>query len=123
MVLPVFKNARGGQMKKNTGNFKKGSMEMLVLHLLKSGDKYGFELTQLIDKYSGGIIEITLGSLYPLLYKLEEKGYVTEREELVGKRLKRIYYHLEENGEQYLGELINDYNETHRGIRNILEVY
>jgi PadR family transcriptional regulator PadR len=96
-------------------------MEMLVLHLLKSGDRYGFELTQLMEKHSKGIIKITLGSLYPLLYKLEERGYVTEREELVGKRLKRIYYHLEEKGEQYLDELVNDYEETQRGIRSILE--
>jgi PadR family transcriptional regulator PadR len=108
-------------MKKSNAKFKRGSMEMLVLHLLKRGDRYGFELTQLIDKHSEGIIKITLGSLYPLLYKLEEKGYVTEREALVGKRLKRIYYHLEEAGGQYLDELVNEYEETQRGIRRILQ--
>jgi PadR family transcriptional regulator PadR len=97
-------------------------MEMLVLHLLKSDDRYGFEITQLLDKYSNGVIKITLGSLYPLLYKLEENGYVSEREELVGKRLKRIYYHLKEEGRERLNELMNQYNETHQGIKDILDI-
>jgi PadR family transcriptional regulator PadR len=122
MVTPVHHENERRRMKKSTNTFKRGSMEMLVLHLLKRGDKYGFELTQLIDTHSKGIIKITLGSLYPLLYKLEENGYVSERDELVGKRLKRIYYHLEKAGEQRLDELIHEYDETHRGIKDILEV-
>lgn len=93
---------------------------MIVLHFLTSGDRYGFELTQLIEKHSGGVLKLTLGSLYPLLYRLEEKGFVSEEERLIKSRLKRIYYHLEEKGAQRLKELVKEYEETHKGIRRIL---
>ena len=103
------------------GNFKKGAVEILSLHILLQRDCYGYEITQLINEYSDGIIKVPEGTLYPALYKLEENGYISEEKRLVGKRLTRVYYHLEEKGKQYLDELLEEYYLTHKGIQLILD--
>ena len=101
-------------------SFKKGSLELLVLSLLSKGDHYGYQITQSIDQLSNGIIKVTEGALYPTLYKLSEKGYISDQRRLVGKRLTRVYYHLEPKGETYYQELLHDYYEVHEGIKNVL---
>lgn len=102
-------------------NFKKGSVEMLLLKILADGDLYGYEMTQIIVERGGGYIKVPEGSLYPTLYKLQDKGYISAQERLVGKRMKRIYYHLEESGEKYLQELIKEYHAVNECIIRILE--
>lgn len=53
-------------------NFKKGSVEMLLLHVLScKGDCYGYQLSQLIKKSSGGELDFPVGSLYPALYNMK----------------------------------------------------
>ncbi len=102
-------------------NFKKGYVEMLLLKLLSEGDLYGYEMTQLIIERGGGYIKIPEGSLYPTLYKLEDKGFVSSYQKQVGKRLKRIYYHLEKSGCEYLEQLIKEYYIVNECVTNIIE--
>lgn len=102
-------------------NFKKGSVEMLLLKFLSEQDLYGYEMTQLIIERGGGYITVPEGSLYPTLYKLEDKGYISSYQKLVGKRLKRIYYHIEDSGREYLETLITEYYAVNECITNILE--
>lgn len=84
-------------------NFKKGSVEMLLLHVLScKGDCYGYQLSQLIKKSSGGELDFPVGSLYPALYKMIDHGYISDYKQQAGKRLVRVYYHLEDAGWQRL---------------------
>lgn len=107
----------------NRDNFKKGSVEMLLLHLLQIEDLYGYQLSQLIHQHSNGILTVPEGSMYPTLYRLLEKGYVTDYKKQVGKRLTRVYYHLEPQGQQYLSELLENYNKVDEGIRLLLSYH
>lgn len=102
-------------------NFKKGSVEMLLLKFLSEQDLYGYEMTQLIIERGGGYITVPEGSLYPTLYKLEDKGYISSYQKLVGKRLKRVYYHIEDSGREHLETLIAEYYAVNQCITNILE--
>ncbi len=104
----------------NRDNFKKGSVEMLLLHLLQIEDLYGYQLSQLICKHSNGILTVPEGSLYPTLYRLLEKGYITDYKKQIGKRLTRVYYHLEPQGEKYLSELLDNYVRVNEGIQLLL---
>lgn len=101
-------------------NFKKGSVELLVLHLLSIQDCYGYQLTQLIHQLSGQRILVQEGSLYPVLYKLSEAKHITEKTVQVGKRKTRVYYHLEPSGMSLLRELREDYLDVHDGIQSVL---
>lgn len=102
-------------------NFKKGSVEMLLLSLLSEQDLYGYQMTQLIVERGNGYITVPEGSLYPTLYKLEDKHLISSYKKQVGKRLKRIYYHIEEKGRDYLEELINEYYAVNECIEKIIQ--
>ncbi len=111
------------QRNKNKSNFKKGSVEMLLLHLLKEeGDCYGYQLSQLINQRSNGVLIIPEGSMYPTLYKLIDNQYITDYKKTVGKRMTRVYYHLEPSGAQRLSELIEDYIEVASAIETIMGI-
>lgn len=102
-------------------NFKKGAVEMLLLHILNSkGDCYGYQLSQLIRQTSDDYLIIPEGSLYPALYKLIEKGYISDYKKQIGKRLTRVYYHIETAGRNRLTELVEDYLATTESIKKIL---
>ncbi len=102
-------------------SFKTGSLEMLVLALLRSGDKYGYEISHLIGERGSSVIAVPEGSLYPTFYRLEREGSISSRKELVGARRTRVYYHLEPAGEERLAKLIAEYKIVSQSIQNILD--
>ncbi len=104
----------------NKSNFRRGSIELLVLHLLSQKDYYGYELSQIIKEQSGSVLNIPVGSLYPALYKLIDSGYISDYKKQVGRRLIRVYYHIEESGIKRLDMLIEDYNSTITAVQQVL---
>ena len=71
---------------------KKGSAELLILSLLKAQARHGYELSKLIEARSGGAIKFRVASLYPLLYRLEKRGWIQGRwVEKAGQRRRRYY--------------------------------
>ncbi len=101
-------------------NLKRGTVEMIILHLLQERDKYGYELCQEMRELSGGRFSVTESSMYPILYRLIASGILTDRQEIVGRRRVRVYYHLEEEGYAYLKELKAEYDATCKSIAKIL---
>lgn len=95
-------------------------MSLVILSLLKREDMYGYQLVQETSKSSGGKLITQEGSLYPVLYKLLDQGLISDQRVLVGKRMTRIYYHLEPAGEARLRELIQDYQEVTSGVFQIM---
>lgn len=103
-------------------NLKRGTIELSVLTLLKHGDMYGYEISQQLFIQSGELYQIQESSLYPSLYRMVEKGLISDRSEKVGKRRVRVYYHLETEGEEYLKELRREYLMHTAGVLKILGV-
>lgn len=103
-------------------NLKRGTIELSVLTLLKHGDMYGYEISQQLFIQSGELYQIQESSLYPSLYRMVEKGLISDRSEKVGKRRVRVYYHLETAGEDYLKELRREYLMHTAGVLKILGV-
>lgn len=101
--------------------FRRGIMSLVVLSLLKKEDMYGYQLVTEAEKQSGGRIVTQEGSLYPVLYKLVDQGLISDRRVQVGKRMTRVYYHLEPAGEQRLTELTRDYEAVTQGVYQILK--
>ncbi|MCI5951562.1 MAG: PadR family transcriptional regulator [Anaerostipes sp.] len=106
----------------NKNSFKKGTIELLLLSLLNTEDCYGYQMTQKIKQQSEGLITVTEGALYPILYRLVEQGYVTDYQKPAGKRLMRRYYHLEEDGITYFHSLLDDYHKVQSGVHKILSI-
>ena len=88
----------------------------MILTLLEREDMYGYQLCQCIEKNSKGFFILQEGSLYPPLYRMLDKGYISDRSELVGKRRTRVYYHIEPSGREYLQKIKEEYFSLNRGI-------
>ena len=102
-------------------NFKKGAVELLLLHILKEkGDCYGYQLSQLIKSISDGYLLFPEGSMYPALYKMIDKGFISDYKKKVGRRMVRVYYHIELSGKERLESLRREYYETNNSIEKIL---
>ena len=71
---------------------KRGSAELLILSLLDARPRHGYELGKLIHARSGGQLTFHIDSLYPLLYRLEERGWIKGSWiEKAGERRRRFY--------------------------------
>lgn len=101
-------------------SFQRGVMSLLILSLLEREDMYGYQIVQTISESSSGRIVTQEGSLYPVLYKLQEQGMISDKKVLVGKRMTRVYYHLEEAGRTHLQNLIQEYEAVTQGVFQII---
>jgi len=73
-------------------DLKKGSAEFLVLSLLEHERRHGYELNKLIESRSRGVLTFHIASLYPLLYRMEDRGWIAGRwVERAGERRRRFY--------------------------------
>jgi PadR family transcriptional regulator, regulatory protein PadR len=71
---------------------KKGSAELLVLSLVESRARHGYEIAKLIETRSNGTVRFNVASLYPLLYRLEKRGWIRGTwVEKAGQRRRRFY--------------------------------
>lgn len=107
---------------KNNTELKKGSAELLILTLLARAPLHGYELSKLIESRSGGAVRFKVASLYPLLYRLEHRGWIQGRwVERAGERRKR-YYKLTAAGRRVLSEHRSTWDEFVNAIRRIVEL-
>jgi transcriptional regulator len=71
---------------------KRGSAELLILSLLDARPRHGYDLSKLIEIRSGGHLKFHIDSLYPLLYRLEERGWMKGTwVEKPDERRRRVY--------------------------------
>src|SRR5271154_7295911 len=98
---------------------KKGSAELLILALLEREDRHGYDISRLIEQRSGGTLSFRVASLYPLLYRLEKRGWIQGRWiEKAGQRRRR-YYKLTADGAKVLTSQRSTWREFVEAINRI----
>lgn len=112
----MTRNSRENQ---NIFALRKGIIELLVLHLLSKQDMYGYQLRTELDQRSNGYFRLPDASLYPTLYRLSERGFISEREDHSTIR-RRKYYHLEESGRERLEETMREYANINNSVNLVL---
>jgi len=103
-------------------NLKKGTAEMVLLALLKEQEMYGYQLSQTLREKSDGKYVLQEGSMYPILYRMLDKGLIGERREIVGKRRTRVYYAITELGLTRLDEIVHEYLDVTKGIKGVMKL-
>ena len=88
---------------------KRGVLELMVLHLLASGEAYGYEIVTKLSERTDGALEVTDGTLYPVLYRLERAEHVTVRWETPARGVPRKYYRLTPTGSAELARLTREW--------------
>ena len=98
---------------------KRGSTELLILALLEEAARHGYDLARLIGERSRGAISFHVASLYPTLYKMEEKGLIEGRwVEKAGQRRRR-YYHLTPAGRKTLASQRSIWDTFFQGLNRV----
>jgi transcriptional regulator len=82
--------------------WKKGSAELLVLSLLEDQARHGYDISKLIELRSDGVLHYHVTTLYPLLYRLEEKGWIVGKWVEKPEQRRRRYYSLTAEGRKVL---------------------
>jgi PadR family transcriptional regulator, regulatory protein PadR len=100
---------------------KKGSAELVILALVEARARHGYEISQIIEQRSDGDVKFKVASLYPLLYRLERRGWIAgtwvEKE---GQRRRR-YYRLTRDGRKVLAEQRRGWQRFVAAINRITE--
>ena len=100
---------------------KKGSAELVILALVEARPRHGYEISQIIEQRSDGEVKFKVASLYPLLYRLERRGWISgtwvEKE---GQRRRR-YYRLTRTGRMVLTEQRRGWQRFVAAINRITE--
>lgn len=101
---------------------KRSSIELLLLTLLQEEDMYGYQISQELERRSEGAYTLQESSMYPILYRMMDKGYISDKPVKVGKRRMRVYYHLEDAGVERLTQARKEYLSLSLGVLKILGI-
>ena len=96
----------------------KGSSIILILKMLEKEAMYGYQMIKTIEEKSNKIFQWKEGSLYPILYSMEKKGYIKSfwKED----KRKRKYYEITDNGIKEVKKLENDWDIFSRSMNHLL---
>lgn len=110
-------------MSDTASQLKKGVLEILVLHLLSRSDLYGYQLIIELDIRSHGYFKVKEGTLYPVLYRLEDSHHIEsywERDD--GKRgVRRKYYRITASGQRRSVEMRQEMALFFGSIKQVME--
>lgn len=101
---------------------KKGSLQICVMSLLSKSEMYGYEIIKALQKESDGFFDLKEGTLYPILYRLEERKYVKSKWLRKDKsKPPRNYYSITKEGKKALKEAIKEFRNMVESTERILK--
>ena len=101
---------------------KKGSTEMLIMALIEERARHGYEIAKLIDDRSEGVLQFNVATLYPLLYRMEKRGWIKGQwVEKAGQRRRR-FYKLTAEGRKVLAAQRNTWNEFFDALNRVARI-
>ena len=112
---------RGEERRSIERELKRGSLELIVLHLLAPAEAYGYEIVSKLTAETNGALEITDGTLYPVLYRLERAGFVAVRWETPERGVPRKYYRLTDAGRDELERLKYEWTTFTKAMTKLLK--
>lgn len=98
--------------------FKRATSPLVVLHLLSEKPMYGYEISAALKERSEG--KYTISILYPVLYRLEEQGYIEISSTEVSDGRARSYYSVTEEGRSYLDRTLAEYRDISETFLNLM---
>lgn len=101
---------------------KRGTAELAVLSVLEDGPLHGYEMARRIEEQTHGSLRFTLASLYPLLYKLEKRGWVRGAWETSTGGRRRRCYRLTAEGRKKLAPIRAEWSELFRALKRLAKV-
>jgi PadR family transcriptional regulator, regulatory protein PadR len=101
---------------------KRGTAELAILSVLQTGEMHGYELARRIEKQTQGKLRFTLASLYPLLYRMEKRGWVRGEWQIGETGRRRRRYRLTAAGKKKVAPLRAEWSELFKALRQLAKV-
>jgi PadR family transcriptional regulator PadR len=105
-----------------TRELKKGSAELLILALVEDRPRHGYDLGKMIEARSKGALRFNVASLYPLLYRLEKRGWIEGRWTEKANERRRRLYRLTKDGRKVLAAQRGGWQAFARAVSRIAGV-
>jgi PadR family transcriptional regulator PadR len=99
---------------------KRGTLELVLLRLLEERPKYGYELVSEMEQRSDAEFEVKEGTLYPVLYRLEDQGCIEAEWSRPERGVPRKYYRITETGAARLAELLAEWQAFTGAVNRLL---
>ena len=101
---------------------KRGSADLMILAVLEQRARHGYEIAKLIDDRSDGVLRFHVASLYPMLYRMERRGWIDGKWiEKSGQRRRR-YYRLTPQGKKVLLEQRTSWRELLSALQRVAKI-
>jgi PadR family transcriptional regulator len=97
-----------------------GTLDLLVLRVLRGGELHGWGITNRLAVLSGDVLQVDEGSLYPALYRMEEKGWITAEWKVTEHNRRAKYYSLTRSGKKQLDAETANWESISAVIANVL---
>jgi PadR family transcriptional regulator, regulatory protein PadR len=123
MLLPIEIRVEEQAMaarRQPDGEMLKGTLDMMVLRTLATGDAHGHTIAKVIERTSDNVLEVEQGSLYPALHRLEERGWLTSYWGASENNRKAKFYRLTPRGRRQLAAQTNRWREMARAIGRVM---
>lgn len=101
------------------GELLKGHLDLILLAVLSEGPAYGYALIRTLRERTGGMLNLTEGTMYPVLHRLAENGYLESRVLVVRSRRRRLYQ-LTPAGQEELQRLRREWDQFSLGVERLL---
>jgi len=101
---------------------KRGTAELAVLSVLEHGSLHGYEMARRIEQQTKGALRFTLAALYPMLYRMEQRGWIRGAWEISSSGRRRRCYRITPVGKKKLSPLREEWSELFRALRQLKKV-
>jgi transcriptional regulator len=101
---------------------KRGTAELAVLSVLEGGEMHGYEMARRIEQQTKGALRFTLASLYPMLYRMEHRGWIRGAWETSSNGRRKRCYRLTPAGRKKLSPLRREWAELFRALQRLTKV-
>ena len=101
---------------------KRGTAELAVLSVLEHGPLHGYEMARRIEQQTKGVLRFTLAALYPMLYRMEERGWIRGAWETSSSGRRRRCYRITPVGKKRLSPLRREWTELFGALRRLTKV-
>jgi PadR family transcriptional regulator, regulatory protein PadR len=101
---------------------KRGTAELAILSVLESGALHGYEIARRIEEQTKGSLRFTLAALYPMLYRMEQRGWIRGAWQISPSGRRRRCYRLTPTGKKKLSPLRKEWSELFDALRRLSRV-
>jgi PadR family transcriptional regulator PadR len=101
---------------------KRGTAELAILSVLEGGPLHGYEMARRIEQQTKGALRFTLAALYPMLYRIEQRGWIRGTWETSSNGRRKRCYRLTPAGRKKLSPLRREWAELFRALQRLTKV-